>query len=125
MALKLPELDPQECLDYSVEFSDLMAAGRSLIGATVELESQSVAPSPLPSPELPDLQYGSPFVFLTNTQAQPSPEPSPLRNDTVVFWLSGVNVVVGTTYTFKVLALDDNTPQRCYLRRVTVKGKLK
>lgn len=120
MALKLPGLDPQECLDYSVEFSDLMAAGRSLIDATVELESVSIDESPLP-----DLQYGSPSVFLTNTQPQPSPEPSPLINDTVVFWLEGTNITVGTTYTFKVLALDDNTPQRCYLRRVTVKGTLK
>ncbi|MDH3377778.1 MAG: hypothetical protein OEQ39_12590 [Gammaproteobacteria bacterium] len=120
MALKLPELDPQECLDYSVEFSDLLAAGRSIIDATVVLES--VAPEVSP---MPDLQYGSPSVFLTNTQPQPSPQPSPLRNDTVVFWLSGTNIVVGSTYTFKVLALDDNTPQRCYLRRVAVKGKLK
>jgi len=120
MALKLPELDPQECLDFSVEFSDLMASGSSLIDATVELESVTPDASPLP-----DLQYGSPSVFLTNTQPQPSPEPSPLRNDTVVFWLSGANIVVNSTYTFKVLALDDNTPQRCYLRRVTVKGKQK
>ena len=120
MALSLPDLDPQECLDYSVEFSDLMASGTSLIDATVVLEEVTPNVSPLP-----DLQYGSPSVFLTNTQPQPSPEPSPLRNDTVVFWLSGANIVVGSKYTFKVFARDDNVPQRCYLRRVTVKGKLK
>jgi hypothetical protein len=97
-----------------------MAAGSSLLNATVTLESVTPNASPLP-----DLQYGSPSVFLTNTQAQPSPNPSPLYNDTVVFWLSGLNVVVGSKYTFKVLAEDDNTPKRCYLRRVTVKGKEK
>lgn len=123
MALKLPDLDPLECLDYSVEFSDLMAAGTSLIDALVTIDSQSVTPSPTPSPELPDLQYGSPSVFLTNTQPQPSPEPSPLINDTVVFWLAGTNIVVGTTYVFIVQAFDDNTPQRCFSRRVSVKGK--
>jgi hypothetical protein len=120
MALKLPDLDPQECLDYSVDFSSLMAAGASLISASVTLES--VAPDASP---LPDLQYGSPSVFLTNTQAQPSPEPSPLMNDTVVFWLEGVNIVVGSKYTYVIVANDDNAPQRCYTRRVTVKGKLK
>lgn len=120
MALKLPELDPQECLDYSVEFSDLLAAGSSIVDATVEIETVSPDASPIP-----DLQYGSPSVFLTNTQPQPSPTPSPLINDTVVFWLSGANIVIGSTYTFKVLVLDDNVPQRCFLRRVTVKGKLK
>lgn len=120
MALKLPELDPQECLDFSVDFSDLMAPNTSLLGATVELESVEPDASPMP-----DLQYGSPSVFLTNTQPQPSPTPSPLYNDTVVFWLEGTNIVVGSTYTFKVLATDDATPTRCYLRRVSTKGKLK
>ena len=120
MALQLPELDPEECLDFSVDFSDLIPASTSIIDATVELEAVEPNVSPLP-----DLQYGSPSVFLTNTDPQPSPEPSPLRNDTVVFWLQGTNVVVGSKYTFKVTAFDDNTPQRCYVRRATTKGKLK
>lgn len=120
MALSLPDLDPQECLDYSVDFSDLMAAGTSIINASVEIESATPDASPLPN-----LQYTSPSIFLTNTQAQPSPTPSPLYNDTVVFWLEGANGVVNTKYVYVVRAFDDNVPQRCYTRRVTIKVKTK
>ena len=121
MAATLPPLDLEECLDYQVDFSDLMPVNTSLIDAQVELESITPDESPLIDP-----QYGSPSVFLSNTEAQASPTPSPLMNDTVVFWLDGANMTDRSKYIFKVSAWDDAVPkQRCYVRRVSVKGKLK
>lgn len=120
MALQLPNLDPGECLDFTVDFTDLMPAGTSLVAATVELESAAPDVSPLP-----DVQYGSPAVLLTNTDPQPSPTPSPLRNDSVVVWLSGANMEPNSKYTFKVTAEDDHVPKRCYVRRLTIRCKLK
>lgn len=119
MALTLPDLDPQENLDFSVDFSDLLPAGSSLLTATVE----TVAAAPDASP-LADLGLLSPGVFLTTTN-MPSPTPSPEPLDTVVFWLDGANGVLGTKYTLKVIATDTNTPPRIFVRRVTVKIKEK
>jgi hypothetical protein len=117
--LRLPDIDPGECLDYTVEFDDLIVAGTSLNSATVELESASPDESPLPDP-----QYGSPSVFFT-TVGSYSPTPSPETNDAVVFWLMGTGLTPGTKYTFKVSAYDNNATQRCYVRRVVIKCKLK
>ncbi len=114
MATKLPNKDPDECLDYVFDFSELLPTGREIESATVEVESANPAESPITL-----VPMGSPFIFLLA-------EGSPQFFTQVSFWLDGGTL--GTTYTIKVTAFDDSVAgpsSRCFVRRATVKIKEK
>lgn len=107
--LSLPDKDPDEVLDYTVDFSDLTVAGVPLLGVpTVEIE-------PAESPEVLTQPVAAAFVQL-------GPE-SPLENDAVLIWLAGG--VLNTKYTLKITVNDDDTQARTFVRRATIKVKQK
>lgn len=115
--LKFPDKDPEEVLDYTVDFSDLIAAaaGTEIASATVEQDTDPESPNTLNfvvSPSASRIQLGGESV-------------SPLPFDGVVVWLSGGTV--GVTYQLKVTAIDSNSSPvpRTYVRRATVKVKQK
>lgn len=120
-ALKFPDKDPDECLDYPIDFGDLLPDGSRLDPLTtpvVTIERPSPAESPI------TLTLNSPGIFLSASGTE-SPVLSPQRLDTVTLWLLGGTL--GATYTIKVDVLDDNvTPkQRQFTRRIKIKIKEK
>ena len=121
-ALKWPDKGPDECLDYSVDFGDLLPTDSRLSptdAPVITIERPSNQESP------PTLLVGaSPGVFVTASGTE-SPVESPERLDTVTIWLLGGTL--GVTYTVRVDVMDDNvTPkQRLFVRRVKIKIKEK
>lgn len=110
--LSLPDKDPEEVLDYTVDFSDLTVEGVPLLGTpTVEVESAA----PTESPDA--LTQPIPAAY-----AQLGPE-SPLENDAVLIWLA--NGTLNTKYTLKITVNDDNPNARTFVRRATIKVKQK
>jgi len=116
--LKFPDKDPQEILDYTVDFSDLIAAaaGTEIASATVEIEEISPAESPV------DLVLNSPAVILSALGGE---SVSPLPVDGATVWLS--NGTLDSKYTLKFTAIDTNASPnpRTYVRRATLKIKQK
>lgn len=104
MALKWPDKDPEEVLDYPVQFTDWLVEGCDIApGATVVQEGTSEGPVG----GLTDLIVDGVFVV----------------GKAIVTWLS-----VGTvdeTYTFKITAQDTASPTRTVVRRVKIKVKAK
>lgn len=102
MALVWPQKDPEEILDYPVQFDDWLIAGLDIAaGATVVQEGVS-SPS-----GLTDIVVDGVFV----------------SGKAIVTWLSlGTS---GETYTFKITAQDTGTPIRTVVRRVKIKIKEK
>ena len=121
-SLKFPDKGPAECLDFPVDFGDLLEPGNRL--------STSIAPivtieRPTPSESPIDLKIAtSPGVFVTASGTE-SPIQSPERRDTVTVWL--VDGTLGTTYTVKIEVQDDNVnpKARIFVRRVKIKIKEK
>lgn len=102
MALAFPDKDPEEVLEYSLNFSTW--AGNDEIqsgGTSVALDGTSVPGG------LTDLAVDTVVVAA----------------DIVVAWLSAGTV--GEKYTLKYLAVDNNNPVRTVVRRATVKVKEK
>jgi len=112
--LKFPNKDPEERLDYVVDFSDLLVPGRTIASATCEIESATPAESPVA------LNFtASPTVQLTQLGGE-----SPLVEDGVVLWFDGGTL--NTKYQLKVIAIDDAAPiTRQYVRRATLQIKEK
>lgn len=103
MALVWPNKDPEEYLDYPVDFTAWVVAGNNIDSAAAVVESQ--VGDDTASPLVVELvQFGS---------------------DIVNVWLSGG--VSGVSYVFKVTVSDDNvTPSdRVGVRRVKIKIKEK
>ncbi len=102
MALVWPNKDPEEILDYPVQFKDWLVVGCDIAsGASVVQEGVSEPGA------LTDLVVDGAFV----------------AGKAIVTWLSG-----GTndeTYTFKITAQDTGTPTRTVIRRVKIKVKVK
>ena len=117
MALALPNKDPEEDLDYSVSFQDLIPTGTELSLAEVEIEEASPTESPFSL-----MPCGSPYVVLGSVDETASP----LTSDLVTFWVTGGTL--DTKYTLKVTATGNETGVPCprkYVRRVTIKIKEK
>lgn len=102
MALSWPDKDPEEILDYPIQFDDWLIPGCDIAaGATVVQEGVSL------NGGLTDLIVDNVFVSGTS----------------LVVWLS--LGTIGEKYTFKVTAQDTGTPTRTVVRRVTIKIKAK
>ncbi len=102
MALTWPNKDPQEILDYPVQFDDWLVVGCDIAaGASVVLEGSSTPGG------LVDLIVDNVFV----------------AGKSIVTWLSAGTD--GETYTFKITAQDTGTPIRTVVRRVKIKIKVK
>jgi len=102
MALVWPNKDPEEVLDYPVQFDDWLIAGLDIaVGATVVQEGISTPGG------LTDLIVDGAFV----------------AGKSIVTWLSAGTD--GETYTFKITANDTGTPVRTVVRRVKIKIKVK
>ena len=102
MALVWPNKDPEEILDYPVQFDDWLISGLDIAaGATVVQEGLSTPGG------LTDIVVDGVFV----------------SGKSIVTWLSlGTD---GETYTFKITAQDTGTPTRTVVRRVKIKIKVK
>lgn len=102
MALAWPNKDPEEVLDYPVQFDDWLIPGCDIAaGATVVQEGLSTPGG------LVDLAVDGVFV----------------SGKAIVTWLSAGTD--GETYTFKITANDTGTPVRTVVRRVKIKIKVK
>lgn len=102
MALVWPAKDPEEVLDYPVQFNDWLVTGCDIAqGATLVQEGTSTPGS------LSDIVVDGVFV----------------SGKAIVVWLSGGTN--GETYTFKLTATDTGTPTRTVVRRVKIKVKTK
>lgn len=102
MALVWPQKDPEEVLDYPVQFDDWLIPGLDIAaGATVVQEGLSTPGG------LSDLIVDNTFV----------------SGKSIVTWLSAGTD--GETYTFKITAMDTGTPIRTVVRRVKIKIKVK
>lgn len=110
--LKLPNKDPEERLDYPVDFAALLPAGYAIDSANCVIESMDPAASP---------QGLKILSVLTASGGQSSPT----RTDTVILWLEGG--IKDTTYVLKITASDSqNVPHdRQYVRRAKIKIKEK
>ena len=102
MALKWPDKDPEEVLDYPVQFDDWLVDGCDIAtGASVVQEGVSVEGG------LTDLAVDNVFVV----------------GKSIVTWLSGGTS--GEKYTFKLTATDTGNPIRTVVRRIVIKVKTK
>ena len=109
MALKWPDKDPEEILDYPVQFDDWLVAGCDILGGSPgpKVEQEGVSdPGTSVSPLIP-IVVDEVYV----------------AGKSIVVWLSGGTV--GEKYTFKITAQDTATPARTVIRRVTIKVKEK
>lgn len=103
MALKFPNKDPEEILEYSLDFIDWVTAGD-----TLQAVGTSVAQDGISTPNgLTDIVVDSVVVV----------------SDIVVTWISGGTL--GETYIMKVIAVDNNNPVRTVVRRVKLSVKEK
>lgn len=116
MALKWPDKDPQEILDYPVSFADWLMPGRALQNQQITAIEADNNESPV-AIQVPTVVGG---VLLAASTAA-----SPEILDTMVVWLEGGTT--GVTYTFTLEADDDEaTPiDRHVVRRVKIKVKEK
>lgn len=102
MALSFPDKDPEEVLEYSLNFSTWVG------NDTIQSGGTSVIQDGVSSPNgMTDITVDTVVVAA----------------DIVVAWLSGGTV--GEKYSFKYLAVDNNNPVRTVVRRVTLKIKEK
>lgn len=103
MALSWPEKDPEEVLDYPVQFDDWLVSGCDIDGVgsppTVIQEGTSTPTG------LTDLVVDATYV----------------SGKSIVVWLSGGTT--GDSYTFKITAADTGIPTRTVVRRVKIKIK--
>lgn len=100
MALKWPNKDPEEVLDYPVQFNEWLISGYDIQdtpGPTVTQEGTSDPGG------LVDLIVDNIFV----------------SGKSIITWLSGGTA--GETYTFKMTAQDNATPTRTVVRRIKIK----
>lgn len=112
--LKIPDKDPDECIDYVVRFDGVQAENVALASATVEIESATPDESP----------YALTFPYSPQAEVVDagSPVTSPQFEDGVRIWLA--NGTEGTKYTLKVTATDETLVHpRVFVRRATVKVK--
>lgn len=103
MAIKFPDKDPQEVLEYSLDFKNWLSGGDAIqaVGTSVVQEGTSTPGG------LTDIVVDSVVV----------------ASNIVVAWISGGTT--GEKYTFKYLAVDNNSPVRTVVRRTTIKIKEK
>ena len=103
MALSWPPKDPQEVLDYPVQFNDWLVEGCDIDGVgtppTVVQEGTSTPGG------LTDLIVDNVFV----------------AGKSIVTWLSAGTS--GESYVFKMTALDTGSPARTVVRRIKIKVK--
>ena len=103
MALKYPNKDPEEILEYSLDFIDWVTPGD-----TIQASGTSVAQDGTSTPsELTDIVVDSVVV----------------ASNIVVTWISGGTI--GETYIMKIIAVDNNNPVRTVVRRVKLLVKEK
>lgn len=103
MALKLPDKDPDEVLDYDVDFAQWVTSP-----ATIQAVGTSVALDGVSSPSGDSALVVDTVIVGSNI---------------VAAWLSAGTA--GETYTLKVEAVDNNSPVRTVVRRVKIKVKEK
>jgi hypothetical protein len=116
MALKWPQKDPAEVLDYSVEFDDWLLPGRNLANPTITNIEASNGESPVAL----NVVASSPLLGISGDLTA---SPHPL--DTIIVWLDGGTNDV--TYTLTLEADDDQASplDRHVVRRVSIKVKEK
>lgn len=103
MALKFPNKDPEEILEYSLDFALWVS-----VGDTIQAAGTSVIQDGTSVPgQLTDIVVDSVVVAA----------------DIVVAWISGGTK--GEKYTMKYLAVDNNSPVRTVVRRVILSVKEK
>jgi len=103
MAFKWPDKDPEEILDYPLDWVDWLITGRALDDSTVVQDGTSTPGG------LSDITIMGASTY-TTTQS--------------IVWLSGGTI--GETYTFKITVSDDEAGQdRTGVRRVKIKVKQK
>ena len=103
MALKWPDKDPEEILDYPLDWTDWLGTVPPAVIDTVSVTQDGTSDPG----GLSDVTVDSQSVATPN----------------VVAWLSGGTA--GEKYTFKVTVTDDQVPERTAVRRVTLKVKNK
>ena len=104
MALSWPNKDPEEVLDYPVQFNDWLVAGCDIAAAP----APTVVQEGLSEPSgLTDLTVDNAFV----------------AGKSIVVWLS--SGTAGEKYTFKITASDTGDPVRTVIRRVKIAVKNK
>lgn len=98
MALKFPTKDPNEVLEYTLDFTEWTPVGDSIqaVGTSVVQDGTSVPGA------LTDIVVDSVVV----------------ASDLVVAWISGGTK--GEKYTLKYTVVDNNNPVRTGVRRVTL-----
>lgn len=101
--LRWPQKDPEEVLDFTVDFTDWLVGAAVLQGGdtTVTMDGTSVPGG------LTNLTVSN--VVTSTTK--------------VTVWLTGGTS--GEKYKFKVKVKDGNSPQRVGVRRATIKVKVK
>lgn len=106
VSVSFPNKDPEEVLDYSLDFSDWLVEGADVDNVpAMDVTVESMLPDESPS-----------TLVIDNVFVSASP---PI----VSIWLSGGTV--GTKYIIKVLGTDDQTPERTYVRRASIKIRYK
>ncbi len=103
MAIVFPNKDPQEILEYSLDFKDWLSVGDAIqaVGTFVVQDGTSTPNG------LTDIVVDLVVV----------------ASDIVVAWISGGTL--GEKYTFKYTVVDNNSPVRTGVRRTTIKIKEK
>lgn len=104
MALSWPAKDPEEVLDYPVQFDNWLITGFDILDSPAPTVAQEGVSDP---GGLTDIVVDNVFV----------------SGKAIVTWLSGGTV--DETYTFKITAQDTGTPARTVVRRVKIKVKQK
>lgn len=102
MALAWPPKDPEEVLDYPIQFTDWLVSGCDIEGSPAPTVVQEGVSAP---GGLSDLTVDAVFV----------------TGKSIVTWLSGGTS--GESYEFKLTAQDTGTPVRTVVRRVKIKVK--
>ncbi len=102
--MTLEAKDPEEILDYPIDFTDWLVAGAGIDNSPVVTATQegTSIPGGLSDITVSQIVIASPKVIL---------------------WLSGGTD--GEKYTIKIVGTDNQSPQRTWVRRATIKIKKK
>lgn len=112
---KFPAKDPDEVLDYSEHFSELLEAGIELDTLAVEVESAKLNGADIDVGGAEDVD-----PLVVSNEVLIEGETSGI-DDIAVFWLTGGTL--GATYTLKMTVSDSEnvSPDRTFVRRATIK----
>lgn len=102
--ITFPKKDPDEVLDYSLDFTSWLVEGASMDNTpSFEVEVEQVVPDE------------SPVTLQVDSFS--------LSNSVLTIWLSGGTL--GSKYTLKVTGTDDQVPERTIVRRAVLRIRKK